>query len=93
MLTYDKSSYDRASVIVYPEQQWDGKLENRNSNNQTIVNLYELGNIVEDIHRKLLEKALAKPVALKTKEGIDLLRAYTFKVSKKECGQNSSESE
>jgi len=42
-------------VIVLPKNDWDGKLDNINNDNATYVNLQALGDLVENIYKKLLE--------------------------------------
>lgn len=43
----------KGKVVTLPNIKWDGDLKNRNIN-ITIVNLEALGDLVEEIHRKLL---------------------------------------
>jgi len=42
-------------LLFYQKKDWDGKLDNINNVNATYVNLQGLGDLVENIYKKLLE--------------------------------------
>jgi hypothetical protein len=42
-------------VVVLPKSNWDGKFKNISNDNATYVNLQALGDLVENIYKKLIE--------------------------------------
>lgn len=52
-------------VVTLPIREWSGKLEELNSDVTTIVNLEELGNLVEGIHKTLLNLIEQNNIELK----------------------------
>lgn len=66
-------------LIRMPKTQWDGNYQNRNANNQTLVDLQELGNLVENICKNLFALANKDELEIILTDGTDeLIQRYTF---------------
>ena len=66
-------------LIRMPNTQWDGNYQNRNANNQTLVDLQELGNLVENICKNLFELANKDELEVILTNGTDeLIQRYSF---------------
>lgn len=66
-------------LIKIPTTQWDGKFQSRNADNQTLVDLQEVGNLVENICNKLYDLASKNELEVVLAGGSDeLLQRYSF---------------
>ncbi len=66
-------------LIRMPEAQWDGNYLNRTTDNRTVVDLQELGDLVENICRCLFELAKRDELEIILSNGSDeLIQRYTF---------------
>lgn len=67
------------NLIVKPLQPWDGDMLNRSQNNQTLIDLQQLGNLVEDVYAKILELASRNELEVVLVGGKnELIARYTF---------------
>ena len=48
-------SGSKSKLVILPKFKWDGIHKNKNEDNKTIVNLELLGDLVENIHNKIIE--------------------------------------
>jgi len=64
------------NIVILPEENWDGDLKNRTDKNKTTISLEALGDLVEEIHKKLLE--LSTDGKLNIKPGA-MLESVTYK--------------
>jgi len=67
------------TLLVKPLQTWDGDLLNRTQNNQTVIDVKELGDLSENIYKKLLTLASNNMLEIILPGGKDeLIMRYTF---------------
>jgi len=67
------------TLMVNPLQPWDGDMLNRSQNNQTLIDLQQLGNLVEDVYAKVLELASRSELEVVLAGGKnELIARYTF---------------
>lgn len=66
-------------LVVFPTQAWDGDIHNQTQHNQTVVDVVEIGNLVEGIYRELVRLAANNELEIVLSGGKDeLLMRYTF---------------
>lgn len=66
-------------IVKLPTKKWDGKINTRNSDNATYVNLQALGDLVENIYTQLLQMENANELSLELEGGEAELEArYIF---------------
>ena len=71
-------------LIKRPTAQWDGDYQSRNADNQTLVDLQEVGSLVEDICKKLSELASKNELEVILAGGSDeLIQRYSFQFYEK----------
>jgi hypothetical protein len=67
------------TLIVKPSQPWDGDLSNRTQDNQTVIDMKELGDLVESVYRRLLTLASNRALEVVLSGGKDeLIMRYTY---------------
>jgi len=71
-------------LVILPIEKWDGVYEHRNRNNVTYINLQSLGDLVEDIYKKLLELNSENKLNIELKGGAnELLMRYVIVTGEK----------
>lgn len=66
-------------LVTLPKVQWDGNYENKNSENETLINLEALGDQVEQICAQLFELASKNELDVTLNGGSDeLILRYSF---------------
>jgi hypothetical protein len=66
-------------IVVLPDQVWDGDINNRNSHNETYINLKTLGDLVEAIYEDLLKLERDNNLSLDLPNGEnELMARYVF---------------
>ncbi len=53
--TFTVGNHPTEKVVKLPARPWDGKMESRADDNNTFINLKTLGDLVEDVYKKLLD--------------------------------------
>lgn len=67
------------TLMVKPPQPWDGDLLNRTQNNQTMIDMEQLGNLVEGVYARVLELASRGELEVVLAGGKnELIARYTF---------------
>lgn len=66
-------------VVILPECNWDGVIQNKNSNNETYVNLQAFGDLVESICAKLTKLTKSEEIEIVLEGGKEeLISRYSF---------------
>ncbi len=75
------TNHPEGILIKERKQVWNGRLENRNKKNQTQINLWHLGTLVEETFRNLVQEVKRKHIELALADGLTELKAkYTVKI-------------
>ncbi len=73
MVTSGSMSND---LIIFPEEKWDGKHETKNDKNKTIINLELFGDLVEVMHKNIMNKIVNDEIEIINKILINTYIVY-----------------